>query len=264
MNVRKTGSSSKKHLPDDCWYLIYQKLESKLDRISFGLTCHRFLDIQNSSCKSIDLSSSTWRFKEAYSLILGKLLNRFRQLELLCLNNRVIEVSDSTLTHFENNGSKLHSLYLSFGTKITIKGLMSIANGCPLLSVIDLFRCFITDTELETLTKACKSLKEVSLERCTNITDHGILSLNQNCRQLKALNITSCQKVFGVSFKGISSTLMCLGAQNCALRMDATGVSRILSGGGLEYLNLSNANIWGWTGCNWFRTRFKSLNPSFL
>ncbi|GJU75920.1 hypothetical protein Tco_1272990, partial [Tanacetum coccineum] len=28
-------------------------------------------------------------------------------------------------------------------------------------------------------------------------------------------------------------------AEDCALSMDATGVSRILSGGGLEYLNLS-------------------------
>ncbi|GJS98919.1 leucine-rich repeat domain, L domain-like protein [Tanacetum coccineum] len=244
MNVRKTRSSSKKHLPDDCWYLIYEKLDSKLDQISFGLTCHRFLDIQNSRCKSLKIDEYMC-FTEAYSLILGKLLNRFRQLELLCLDNSVIEVSDSTLTHFENNGSKLHSLYLSFGTNITKYGLMSITNGCPLLSVISLYYCSITDSGLETLTKACKSLKEVSLEGCTKITDRGILSLNQNCRQLRALNISCCRKVVGVSFNGISSTLTCLDAEGCAMDMNATGVGRILSGGGLEYLNLSKGKIPG-------------------
>ncbi|GKA20799.1 RNI-like superfamily protein [Tanacetum coccineum] len=76
---------------------------------------------------------------------------------------------------------------------------MSITNACPLLSVISLYYCSITDTRLEALTKACKSLKEVSLED----------------------------------------------AEYCPLGMDATGVSRILSGGGLEYLNLSNGTRMG-------------------
>ncbi|GJZ58413.1 leucine-rich repeat domain, L domain-like protein, partial [Tanacetum coccineum] len=122
---------------------------------------------------------------------------------------------------------------------------MSITNGCPLLSVISLYYCSIADSGLETLTKACKSLKDVSLECCTKITDRGILSLNQNCRQLRALNISCCRKVVGVSFNGISSTLTCLDAEDCALDMDATGVGRILSGGGLEYLNLSKGKIPG-------------------
>ncbi|GKB83872.1 leucine-rich repeat domain, L domain-like protein [Tanacetum coccineum] len=122
---------------------------------------------------------------------------------------------------------------------------MSITNGCPLLSIISLYYCSITDTGLETLTKACKSLKEVSLKGCTEITGRGILSLNQNCRQLRALNISHCQKVVGVSFNGISSTLACLDAEDCALRMDATAVSKILSGGGIEYLNISNGRRMG-------------------
>ncbi|GJS98915.1 leucine-rich repeat domain, L domain-like protein [Tanacetum coccineum] len=122
---------------------------------------------------------------------------------------------------------------------------MSIANGCPLLSVIDLFGCSITDTGLETLTNACKSLKEVSLAYCTEITDRGMLSLNQNCRQLRALDICRCRKIVGVSFNGISSTLTCLNAEGCAMDMNATGVGRIVSGGGLEYLNLSRGKRMG-------------------
>nr|GEU36097.1 leucine-rich repeat domain, L domain-like protein [Tanacetum cinerariifolium] len=143
-------------------------------------------------------------------------------------------------------GAELHSLSLSFGTIITKNGLMSITNACPLLSVISLYYyCSITDSGLETLTKACKSLKEVSLEGCTKITDRGILSLNQNCRQLRALNFSCCRKVDGVSFNGISSTLTCLDAEGCAMDMNATGAGRILSGGGLKYLNLSKSKIPG-------------------
>lgn len=228
------------HLPDDFLYLIFHKLDSTLDRKSFGLTCHHFFDIQNSSHKSLDVGRvprSNRAIFDTESFIVDKLLNRFRQLESLNLSC-LSEISDSGLTKLQLFGSKLQSLCLAFCPRVTNLGLSYIASGCPLLSVISLSNCSVTDAGLEILTKSCKSLIEVNLAWCLKITDRGIWSLNQNCRQLRALKISGCINIVGVGFQGCSATLSYLEANYCAF--DPMGITGILSGGGLEYINLYN------------------------
>ncbi|GJQ94139.1 leucine-rich repeat domain, L domain-like protein [Tanacetum coccineum] len=235
-------SSCVTHICDDSLYLIFEKLDSKLDRESFGLTCHRFLNIQNTSHKSLDLgrlSRSNCSISDTDSVITDKLLNRFRHLESLSLSCRS-KISDLGLTKLRIYGFKLHSLCLAFCPSVTNAGLSSIASGCPLLSVISLSNCSITDSGLEILTKSCKSLIEVNLAWCLDITDRGIQSLNKNCRQLRALKISGCTKIAGVGFQGCTKTLSFLEANYCAF--SPMGMSGILSGGGLEYLNLYNLN----------------------
>ncbi|GJW24286.1 hypothetical protein Tco_0038097 [Tanacetum coccineum] len=53
---------------------------------------------------------------------------------------------------------------------------------------------------------------------------------------MRVLNISYCNKILALSLQGFSSTLASLKAAYYAI--DSTGVSGILSGGGLEYLNL--------------------------
>ncbi|PWA35324.1 hypothetical protein CTI12_AA610520 [Artemisia annua] len=208
-----TSISTTAHLSDDCLHLIFEKLDSKIDQKSFGLTCHNFLNIQNSSRKSLKLGCLRLFLycpHHAESFIIHRLLNRFTRLESLSLGH-CFEIRDSDLTPLLKHGSELHYLFLNFCCGVTYVGLSYVASGCKLLT-------------------------EVNLGRCENITDHGIRLLNQNCRQLRSLNIYGCDKVTGVSFYGFSSTLACLEANSCAF--DSTGVGGILSGGGLEYLNL--------------------------
>lgn len=229
-------------LPDDPLYVIFEKLKNNCDRESFGLACHRFLDIQNLSCRCLNLGYVAHSFRTRVKtdpFILDKLLSRFKQLESLSLTN-CYELSDSDLTILAIYGSKLRSLYLSFCPRVTDISLNSVASGCRLLSIISLSNCSITDSGLETLTKSCKSLVEVNLAWCLSITDHGIWSLVQNCRQLKALKISWCNKIVGVGFQGCSSALAYLQVDCCAI--DPVGISKILSGGGLEYLSLCNLN----------------------
>ncbi|KAI3678628.1 hypothetical protein L6452_37928 [Arctium lappa] len=228
------------HLPEEHLYTIFEKLDTNLDRESFGLTCHRFLDIQNSSCKCLDLRRSAWSnrpFNNIDSTMLNKLLNRFKQLQSLSLTG-FYKGTDSGLTPLENYGSKLHSLYLDDCFDLTEAGLSSVASGCPSLSIISLSCCSINDGALEILTSSCRSLTEVNLSKCFNITDRGIWALSQNCRQLRAVKVSWCDRIVGVSFQGCSPTLTCLEANHCAF--DPMGVTGILSGGGLEYLSLSS------------------------
>nr|GEX93857.1 leucine-rich repeat domain, L domain-like protein [Tanacetum cinerariifolium] len=230
-------SCSITHLPSDSLYLIFEKLESCHDKRSFGLTCRTLLAIQNSSRKCLKLGCLTRSncLKHAMlhdSVNIEKLLKRFTQSESLCLRT-CLDVSDSSLTALLKYCSNLRSLYLDQCYHFTNEGLTSIASCCPLLSIISLSRCTIRDSGLEILSKSCKSLKEVNISWCIS----GIWSLNENCSQLKALNISGCDEIVGKSFEGFSSTLTCLEATCCAF--DSTAVGRILSGGGLEYLNLS-------------------------
>ncbi|GJQ94133.1 RNI-like superfamily protein [Tanacetum coccineum] len=226
-------------LSDDALYVIFKKLDTKLNRESFSLTCHHFLDIQdlNLKCLEIDSLRRPPTNQRISSCMLEKLLNRFRQLESLSVN-LCIDVTDSGLRQLQNYGSKLHSLYLHDLFKVTNKGISYIASGCPLLSVISLSFCKITNRGLKNLSKSCKYLEEVNLFCCANITDNGIRSLNQNCRQLRTLNIGMCQKISGVGFQGCLPTLACLKAHSCVL--SSTGITEMLSGGGLEYLNFAN------------------------
>nr|GEV80591.1 hypothetical protein [Tanacetum cinerariifolium] len=229
-------------LPDDPLYVIFEKLKKICDRESFGLTCHRFLDIQNLSCRCLNLGYMAHSFRTRVKtdpFILDQLLSRFTQLESLSLTS-CYELSDSDLTILEIYGSKLRALYLSFCPRVTDISLNSVASGCQLLSIISLSNCSITDSGLEILTKSCKSLIEVNLAWCLSITDHGIRFLIQNCRQLKALKISWCNKIVGVGFQGCSAALAHLQVDCCAI--EPMGISQILSGGGLEYLSLCNLN----------------------
>ncbi|PWA68638.1 leucine-rich repeat domain, L domain-like protein [Artemisia annua] len=190
----KHHRSSITHLSDDSLHLIFEKLDTKLDRESFGLTCHHFLDIQNSSLKCLKIDS----------------------------------MGCPPLSGFTN------------------KGIYYIASGCPLLSLISLSFCKITDIGLKKLSKSCKYLKEVDLFACSKITDSGIQSLNQNCRQLRTLNIGMCDKITGAGFQGCSPKLACLKAYSCVL--SSTGITEMLSGGGLEYLNFGRITCIGDNG----------------
>ncbi|PWA93068.1 hypothetical protein CTI12_AA074600 [Artemisia annua] len=242
---KKQSCGSRQPLPDDCFYLIFEKLDNKNDRDSFGLTCHKFLDIQNSCSKHLALSWSSHQqdyacgtdYEDSYIL---KLLNRFNHIESLSFSN-LVKLSDSRLTKFKKHLCSLHSLDLSYCTNVTDTGLASVASNCRSLSVIILYRCFnITDNGLKIITKSCKNLKKVDIGGSSRITDSGIKHLNRNCRRLRALRVSNCDKVRGVGFQGFSKTLASLEASSCTF--DFTDVNAI-SKSGLKYLNLSFPNL---------------------
>ncbi|CAL9023062.1 unnamed protein product [Prunus brigantina] len=234
-------------LPDDCLVFIFQCLDSSSDRESFGLTCHRCLRIQNLSRRSLhfqcsfrqlDISSLSHSNNHVNisSYHLHRLLTGFQHLHSLSLSG-CTELPDSSLDHLVNYGSKLHTLILECCLRITNHGLSVVATGCPSLQVISLYRCQISDFGLESLANSCSILKDVNLSYCYFITDHGLRALSQGCRQLQAVKISHCKGVTGIGFKGCSSTLAYVEAESCKLKPE--GISGIVSGGGIEYLNIS-------------------------
>lgn len=240
------GFTSIMHLPDDCLAFIFHRLNSSIDHQSFGLTCRRWLNIQNLNRRSLQFQCSftilnpptlsTNHFCVQASQ-LHQLLSRFRHLESLSLSG-CTDITDSGLTCLQSYGSNLQNLHLDCCSNVTDYGLSLIACGCPLLMAISLYRCLkITDNGLETLGNGCLSLKHVNLSYCSQISDKGLEALVQKCHQLQAVKISNCDGIAGVGFEGCSETLAYVEADSCKLTPE--GIKGIVSGVGLEYLNVS-------------------------
>ncbi|KAL5062372.1 hypothetical protein RYX36_024109 [Vicia faba] len=245
-DLTKIGATSIIHLPDDCLTIIFHALDCRADRESFGLTCRRWLHIQNFNRRSLQFecsfsilnpSSLSRKGLDVHTVHLHRLLMRFQHLESLSLCG-CTELNDSGLTRLLSYGSNLQKLNLDCCLKVTDYGLSLVASGCPSLTSISLYRCInISDDGLETLATACLSLKCINLSYCSQISDKGLKALTQRCRQLQAVNISHCESIRGVGFKGCSKSLTHVEAWSCKLNPE--GVTGIISGGGIEYLDVS-------------------------
>ncbi|XP_030454925.1 F-box/LRR-repeat protein 12-like [Syzygium oleosum] len=237
------------HLPDDCLIYIFQRLKNSTDRASFGLTCRRLLHVQNICRRSLQFDCSFTLLKlspshpnlNVKSFHLNRLLGRFQHLQSLSLSG-CTELPDSGLAPLRSYGSNIRSLYLDCCFGITDHGVSAIAAGCRSLTVISLYRCNITDVGLETLASGCSDLQKVNLTYCSLISDCGLRALSQGCHNLRAIKIAHCRDVTGVGIRGCSPTLIYVDAESC--KLDTEGITGIVSGGGLEYLNIGSVGWW--------------------
>ncbi|KNA05111.1 hypothetical protein SOVF_193410 [Spinacia oleracea] len=231
-------------LPDDCLIFIFKHLTTEHDRVSFGLTCSKWLDLQNRNRQSLQfdcsLTYTKHLFRNPYMINtydLHKTLSRYQHLRSLSLSG-CTTLPDSGLKLLQYSGSNLRALHLDCCFKISDNGVSFAASGCPLLKFISLYRCNVTDVGLESLAKFCSGLEDVNLTYCLGITDSGINSLVRNCVHLYGIRISNCRNIKGVGFRGCSRSLAYLEAESC--KLDPEGIASMVSGGGLEYLNTSN------------------------
>ena len=239
------GPTSIMDLPDDCLFFIFQWLDCFSDREAFGLTCRRWLQIQNLSRRSLQFACSFTHLSLSSladpnfnfnSFHLNKLLTRFQNLQSLSLAG-CRYLTDSGLTTLQYYGSNLQAIHFDCCLSITDNGFSLAATACPSLAVVSLDRCDITDVGLANLAKACSGLKQVNLSYCSYISDHGLMALSHGCRQLQAVRISFCEGVTGVGFRGCSSTLAYVEAESCNL--EPQGIEGIVSGGGIQCLDFS-------------------------
>ncbi|KAI3936014.1 hypothetical protein MKW92_040476 [Papaver armeniacum] len=250
--IRRTSLSDITNLPEDCLSLIFKclttinPLKTISDRNSFGLTCHQFLHIQNKNCRSIEYTSLTNYAKtKSLPVVLGNLLKRFQELKYLSLTARPkITVYAASKSQF--CGSEVQTLDLDFCSKYSNIKLSLMFSWFPRLVDVSLKGCHITDEGLEALAKCCSSLEVVNLSWCDLITDSGISFLLRNCRELYSLSIGFCIQITGIGFLGCPQTLTWLEANGSKITPE--GIKAIVSGGGLEYLELSARSELSWVG----------------
>lgn len=237
------------HLPDDCLSSIFQRLHYVTDRDSFGLTCRRWLNIQSITRRSLQFhcsftvpSSLSQSNPDVDTHLLHRLLTRFQWLEHLSLSG-CTALNDWSLASLRFPGARLHSLYLDCCFRVSDNGISTVVSFCPSLRIVSLYRCNISDIGLETLARACLPLKYLNLSYCPLVSDFGVRALSQACLQLESLKISNCRSITGVGFDGCSPALGYVDAESCQL--EPKGIRGIISGGGIEFLNISGASCRG-------------------
>ena len=135
----------------------------------------------------LDLSWCTNLSDKALSTV----VKRCRRLTTLSLRG-CRQLTDSWLTDFSpfflGKHIALTSIDLTECDNITDKGLSSIVNSCPNLSVLDLRLCRqITDIGMDAIARSCKHLTSLNLGDCQQISESALKKVASSCKSLTTL-----------------------------------------------------------------------------
>lgn len=89
-----------------------------------------------------------------------------------------------------------------------------------MLQSVKLDGCLVTYDGLKTIGNWCLSLREMSLSKCSGVTDEGLSSIVTKHKDLKKLDITCCRKITDVSISCITNScnsLTSLRMESCTL-----------------------------------------------
>lgn len=128
----------------------------------------------------------------------------------------VSQVGLSSLT----SGTKcLQKLTLAYGSAVTVDLACSLQKLSKLQSV-KLDGCLVTCAGLQAIGNSCFSLQELSLSKCSGVTDKGLTSIVKRHKELRKLDITCCRNITYVSITHIANacrSLTCLRMESCTL-----------------------------------------------
>ncbi|GKV06133.1 hypothetical protein SLEP1_g18060 [Rubroshorea leprosula] len=113
-------------------------------------------------------------------------------------------ISQSGLSSLISGTEGLQQLTLAYGSPVTT----SLANGLKKLSMLQSIKldgCMITCDGLKTIADWCISLRELSLSKCSGVTDEGLSSVVMKQRGLTKLDITCCRKITDASIACIAN-----------------------------------------------------------
>jgi len=85
------------------------------------------------------------------------------------------------------------------------------------LQSIKLDGCHVTTSVLKSIGNSCISLKELSLRKCSGVTDEGLSFFVEKHKDLVKLDITCCRMITDVSLASITSSCTSL----TSLRMES-------------------------------------------
>ncbi|GAV76944.1 LRR_6 domain-containing protein [Cephalotus follicularis] len=128
-------------------------------------------------------------------------------------------ISHIGLSSLTSDSGGLHQLILAYGSPVTLALADSLKN-LSMLQSIKLDGCIITCGGLKAIGNCCVSLKEISLSKCSGVTDEGLSSLVTKHKDLRKLDVTCCRKITDVSIAHITSSctnLSSLRMESCTL-----------------------------------------------
>ncbi|XP_045807001.1 F-box/LRR-repeat protein 14-like [Trifolium pratense] len=182
------------NIPDHIVWEILSRIKKTSDRNNVSLVCKRLYYIDNAQRHFLKVGCGMDPANEALTSLCVRFLNLSK-----------VEIAYSGWM------SKL-------GKQLDDKGLLILANHCPLLCDLTLSYCtFITDVGLRYLASSSK-LASLRLDFTQRITGCGILSLVVGCKNLSRLHLIRCLNVSSVEwleYLGKLGTLEDLSIRNC-------------------------------------------------
>ncbi|GAB4860225.1 hypothetical protein Ancab_011704 [Ancistrocladus abbreviatus] len=142
-----------------------------------------------------------------------------------CKSMRTLDLSNCQnishlgLSNLTRGAGFLYQITLPYDFAVTVdvaKCLQSFMH----LQCLKLDGCLVTCSAMMAIGNWCASLKELSLSKCSGVTDEGISSVMKKHTELTKLNITCCRKITGVSIDCITSlciSLTSLKMESCDL-----------------------------------------------
>lgn len=128
-------------------------------------------------------------------------------------------VSHVGLSSLTNGAENLEQLVLSYGPSVTTDLGKCLLNYSRLKS-IRLDGCLVTCSGTKAIGSWCASLRELSLSKCSGVTDECVSFLVQAHRKLLKLDITCCRKITSASIDCITKScqsLTSLRMESCSL-----------------------------------------------
>ncbi|XP_030439568.2 F-box/LRR-repeat protein 3 [Syzygium oleosum] len=138
--------------------------------------------------------------------------NSLKALDMSSCQN-ITHVGSSSIT---NGAGCIQHLTLAYGSPVTF-ALAASLRRLSMLESLKLDGCLVTNSGLKAIGNCCLSLTELSLSKCSGVTDDGLSFLVTKHKQLRKLDITCCRKITDVSIAHITSSCPAL----TSLRMES-------------------------------------------
>ncbi|KAK8144774.1 hypothetical protein G3M48_005349 [Beauveria asiatica] len=254
------------HLPDEILVMIFSQL-LKPDLRSLMLVCKQWANNTVGllwGCARFKDDRLVWRtlaspkpFFNYCSMVKFIYLNnnvtddkvlsdaKFRIMALRLFNCRLTETGFAPIAQ-DITSLHLLNIFAEYGNAGTY--IRTIADRCTALQNLRICCC---KASLSTLSKSCKSLREVTFKHCPQLLDEDVLALSENCENitefdLDTLTVLFCKLVDHVAFVGLPEKVLehlnILSLSHCSLT-DAAIPHIIRVAPMLQNLNLCHCSI---------------------
>ncbi|CAG8633000.1 7330_t:CDS:2 [Gigaspora rosea] len=184
------------------------------------------------------------KYKYMKDITLCKIAYLSPNLQYLKLGAPII--TDISLRAVAHSCINLRHLKLNYNENITDVSIIEIAQNCPYLEYLGLWRSNITDASLKQIAKLCSKLHTLRLIYCPKITDKGIYVIASACSNMQKYKLEDCEEITDISVKKIAQSnpnLKYLNFVGCHLVSDESICNIVQSCPKLEQLYLEGYNI---------------------
>ncbi|KAG9068133.1 hypothetical protein KI688_011728 [Linnemannia hyalina] len=116
------------------------------------------------------------------------------------------ELTDFSLSSLQYICPHLTQISLSHTLMVTPEGFMTLFRSYPSLVSIDIGYNILSDAVLEELARSCRSLRQLNINSCQNVTDLGVQAILFNCARLASFSLRFIAGLSCLLFNDIVTT----------------------------------------------------------